>query len=86
MQFVWRIYAVVYLVLFVVGLGPALRDVSHLSPINLIDMAVFMPVAVIGLWSAAYRHINLPKNGWKETGSLAAGNGTHECPSVTADM
>ena len=65
MQLVWRIYAVVYLVLFVVGLPPALRDVSHLSPINMIDMIIFMPIAVFGLWSSAYRHINLPKNGWK---------------------
>ncbi|MBS0333125.1 MAG: hypothetical protein JSS35_10185 [Proteobacteria bacterium] len=65
MQLVWRIYAVAYLVLFVVGLSPTLRDVSHLSPIKLIDMIIFMPIAVFGLWSSAYRHINLPKNGWK---------------------
>ena len=65
MQLVWRIYAVVYLVFFVAGLGPALHDVAHLSPINMIDMIVFMPIAVFGLWSSAYRHINLPKNGWK---------------------
>lgn len=65
MQLVWRIYAVVYLVFFVVGLNPAVHDMTHLSPINVIDMVVFMPVAVFGLWSSAYRHINLPKNGWK---------------------
>ena len=65
MQLVWRIYAVVYLVLFVVGLNPALHDMTHLSPINVIDMIIFMPIAVFGLWSCAYRHINLPKNGWK---------------------
>ena len=65
MQLVWRIYAVVYLVLFVAGLNPALHDMGHLSPINLIDMIIFMPIAVLGLWSSAYRHINLPKNGWK---------------------
>ena len=65
MQLVWRIYAVVYLVVFVVGLNPALREASHLSPINLIDMVIFSPIAVFGLWSSAYRHINLPKNGWK---------------------
>ncbi|MBS0360604.1 MAG: hypothetical protein JSR98_04430 [Proteobacteria bacterium] len=65
MQLVWRIYAVVYLVLFVAGLNPALHDVAHLSPINWIDMIIFMPIAVFGLWSSAYRHINLPKNGWK---------------------
>ncbi|HEY3949820.1 hypothetical protein [Phenylobacterium sp.] len=65
MQLVWRIYAVVYLVLFVVGLSPALRQLTHLSPIDVIDMIIFMPIAVFGLWSSAYRHINLPKNGWK---------------------
>lgn len=65
MQFVWRIYAVVYLVMFAVGVPQTLRQAPNLSVISLIDMAIFMPIAVVGLWSAAYRHINLPKNGWK---------------------
>lgn len=62
MQLLWRIYAVVYLVLFCVDAPQTLRAPS---PISLIDAFVFMPIAVFGLWSSAYRHINLPKNGWK---------------------
>jgi hypothetical protein len=61
----WRVYAVVYLVLIVLGLPTALNRLPHMSPIDLVDMAVFTPVAVAGLWSVAFRHISLPKNSWK---------------------
>lgn len=60
-----RIYAVVYLVLYVEGLALATARGAPPSMIQLIDMLFFTPVAVIGLWSAAYRHLNLPKHGWK---------------------
>ena len=50
-----RIYAVVYLVLFVEGLALApMRGMPSL--VQIIDMIFFTPVAVAGLWSAAYRH------------------------------
>jgi len=61
----WKIYAVIYLVLIVVGLPPALNRLPHMSPIDAIDMLLFMPIAVMGLWSAAFRHISLPTNTWK---------------------
>jgi hypothetical protein len=61
----WKVYAVVYLVLVVVGLPPTLSRLPHIPPIDFIDMAVFAPIAVAGLWSSAYRHISLPKNTWK---------------------
>lgn len=61
----WRVYAVVYLVLIVLGLPTALNRLPHMSPIDLVDMAVFTPVAVAGLWSVAFRHISLPTNSWK---------------------
>lgn len=60
-----RIYAVVYLVLFVEGLILTASRGAQPSLIQLIDMIVFTPVAVVGLWSAAYRHLSLPKHGWK---------------------
>ena len=60
-----RIYAVIYLVLFIEGLAFAATNPGHRSMIGLIDMVFFAPVAVIGLWSAGYRHISLPKHGWK---------------------
>jgi hypothetical protein len=63
-QLFLRIYSVVYLVLFLEGLALApLRGMP--SMVQLIDMVFFSPVAVIGLWSAAYRHLALPKHGWK---------------------
>ena len=61
----WKVYAVFYLVLVVVGLPPTLGRLPHIPPIEFIDMAVFAPIAVAGLWSSAYRHISLPKNTWK---------------------
>jgi hypothetical protein len=61
----WKVYAVIYLVLIVVGLPPALNRLPHMSPIDAIDMLMFMPIAVMGLWSAAFRHISLPTNTWK---------------------
>ena len=61
----WRIYAVAYLVVAAAILPPTLGRFSHLSPIDLIDLLVFMPIAVVGLWSAAYRHLSLPTNTWK---------------------
>ncbi|HEY0438243.1 MAG TPA: hypothetical protein VGC92_16495 [Phenylobacterium sp.] len=59
-----RIYAVIYLVAFVEALAfaPA-RGMP--SIVQLIDLIFFTPVAVVGLWSAAYRHLALPKHGWK---------------------
>ena len=60
-----RIYAVVYLVLFVECLILTASRGAQPSLIQLIDMIVFTPVAVVGLWSAAYRHLSLPKHGWK---------------------
>src|SRR5258708_31050737 len=32
---------------------------------DLVDMFVFAPVALAGIWSAAFRHISLPTNSWK---------------------
>jgi hypothetical protein len=61
----WRIYAVAYLVLAVSILPPMLGRLPHLSPIDILDMLVFTPIAVVGLWSAAYRHLSLPINTWK---------------------
>jgi hypothetical protein len=63
-QLFLRIYAVVYLVLYLEGLAFATARAAP-TPIQLVDMLFFTPVAVIGLWSAAYRHLNLPKHGWK---------------------
>lgn len=63
-QLFLRIYAVAYLVLYLEGLAFATARAAP-SLIQLIDMVFFTPVAVIGLWSAAYRHLNLPKHGWK---------------------
>jgi hypothetical protein len=60
-----RIYAVVYLVLFLESLLFALRAGSQLTIIEIVDMMFFTPVAVLSLWSAGYRHLNLPKNTWK---------------------
>ncbi len=65
MQFLWRTYAVVYLVWVIVGLPPMLRQLTHMSPISMIDLFFFTPVAIFALWSAAYRHINLPWQSWK---------------------
>jgi len=64
-QLFLRIYAVVYLVLFVETLIFTATRGVQLTLIQLIDMLFFTPVAVIGLWSAAYRHLNLPKHTWK---------------------
>ena len=64
-QLFLRIYAVVYLVLYLEGLAFVTVRSPAPSLIQLIDMVFFTPVAVIGLWSAAYRHLNLPKHGWK---------------------
>jgi hypothetical protein len=61
----WKVYAVFYLVLIVLGLPPALNRLPHISPIDLVDMVVFTPVALAGLWSVAFRHISLPTNSWK---------------------
>jgi hypothetical protein len=61
----WKVYAVFYLVLIVLGLPPALNRLPHISPIDLVDMVVFTPVALAGLWSVAFRHISLPTNTWK---------------------
>lgn len=61
----WRIYAVAYLALAVSILPPMLGKASQLSAITLIDMLIFTPIAVVGLWSAAYRHLSLPTNTWK---------------------
>lgn len=61
----WKVYAVFYLVLIVLGLPPALNRMPHISPIDLFDMIVFTPVALAGLWSVAFRHISLPTNSWK---------------------
>ena len=61
----WKVYAVLYLVLVAVALPPTLGRLPHIPPIEFIDMAVFAPIAVAGLWSSAYRHISLPKNTWK---------------------
>jgi len=64
-QLFLRIYAVAYLVMFVESvIFTGLRG-GPLSAIQWIDMLVFTPVAVLGLWSAAYRHINLPGHSWK---------------------
>jgi hypothetical protein len=61
----WKVYAVFYLVLIVLGMPPALNRLPHISPIDLVDMVVFTPVALAGLWSVAFRHISLPTNSWK---------------------
>src|SRR4051812_23906774 len=61
----WKVYAVFYLVLIVLGLPPALNRMPHIPPIDLVDMVVFTPVALAALWSVAFRHINLPHNSWK---------------------
>jgi hypothetical protein len=61
----WKVYAVFYLVLIVLGLPPALNRLPHITPIDLVDMIVFTPVALAGLWSVAFRHISLPTNSWK---------------------
>ena len=60
----WKIYAVIYLVIVAVGLPPVLSHVTDIPPIEIIDMVVFAPISVAALWSAAYRHISLPKFGW----------------------
>lgn len=60
-----RIYAVVYLVLFVEALALVPSRATQPSLVQLIDMVFFTPVAVVGLWSAAYRHFSLPKHGWR---------------------
>ena len=59
-----RIYAVIYLVAFLEALAFAPAN-GMPSLVQLIDLIIFTPVAVIGLWSAAYRHLGLPKHGWK---------------------
>lgn len=64
-QLFLRIYAVVYLVLFVESLIFAAAHGMQPTIIQMIDMLVFTPVAVVGLWSAAYRHLSLPKHTWK---------------------
>jgi hypothetical protein len=61
----WKVYAVVYLALIVLGLPTALHRLPMMSPIDMVDMAIFTPIAVAGLWSVAFRHISLPKNAWK---------------------
>jgi hypothetical protein len=61
----WKVYAVIYLVLIAVGLPAALNRLPHMSPIDAIDMLLFTPIALMGLWSAAFRHISLPINTWK---------------------
>ena len=61
----WKVYAVVYLALLVLGLPATLNRLPHMSPVDLVDVAVFTPVAVAALWSMAFRHISLPKNTWK---------------------
>ncbi len=61
----WKVYAVFYLVLIVLGLPPALNRLPHIPPIDLVDMVVFTPLALAGLWSVAFRHISLPTNSWK---------------------
>jgi hypothetical protein len=43
----------------------AISHLPSMSPIDLVDLFVFTPIAVAGLWSAAFRHIRLPKNTWK---------------------
>jgi hypothetical protein len=60
-----RIYAVVYLVLFLEGVALLPAQATQPTLIQLIDLVFFTPVAVLGLWSAGYRHLNLPKHGWK---------------------
>jgi hypothetical protein len=60
-----RIYAVAYLALFVESLIFMNTRAARPSIIEIVDMIFFMPVAVVGLWSAAYRHLRLPKHGWK---------------------
>ena len=61
----WKVYAVLYLVLLAVGLPPVVGHLDQISLIEQIDLLALAPVAVLGLWSKAYRHISLPKNGWK---------------------
>jgi hypothetical protein len=60
-----RIYAVAYLVLFIEGLATLPMRGLQPSLVQFIDLVFFTPVAVVGLWSAAYRHLSLPKHGWR---------------------
>lgn len=60
-----RIYAVVYLVLYFESLILMAGGGTTPSIIHLIDLLVFTPAAVLGLWSAGYRHVNLGRYGWK---------------------
>jgi hypothetical protein len=64
-QLFLRVYAVVYLVLYAESLVLAAHRVGHLSGIEVVDLLFFTPVAVLALWSAAYRHVRLPRNTWK---------------------
>jgi hypothetical protein len=61
----WKVYAVFYLVLIVLGLPPALNRWPHIAPIEAVDMFFFTPLALAALWSVAFRHISLPTNTWK---------------------
>jgi len=61
----WKVYAVFYLVLIVLGLPPALNRWPHIAPIDAVDMFFFTPLALASLWSVAFRHISLPNNTWK---------------------
>ena len=65
MQLFLRIYAVVYLLLYAQGLFLGATHLSQQSVVQIADLIFFMPVAVVGLFSAAYRHLNLPRNSWK---------------------
>lgn len=65
MQLFLRIYAIAYLVMFVENMISANMRGGEQSIIWMIDMLFFTPIAVVGLWSAAYRHLNLPGNTWK---------------------
>jgi hypothetical protein len=61
----WKIYAVLYLVLVAAGLPAVLGRLDEIPLIEQIDLLVLAPIAVLALWSKGYRHIKLPKNGWK---------------------
>ncbi|HEY2359256.1 MAG TPA: hypothetical protein VGH86_17530 [Phenylobacterium sp.] len=61
----WKVYAVFYLVLVAVGLPQVIGRLDQIPIIEQIDLLVLAPVAVLALWSKAFRHISLPKNGWK---------------------
>lgn len=65
MQLFLRIYAVVYLVLYFESLTLMGSRGTPPSIIHMVDLIFFTPVAVLGLWSAAYRHVSLGLNGWK---------------------